>query len=65
MLLPWARQRRPSAFLAKALGGANHPAPQVINTDKHAGYPPAIVQLKAEAGLFPFSCWLAYAADGT
>ena len=38
-------------FLAKALGGANHPAPRVINTDKHAGYPPAIVQLKAEAAL--------------
>ena len=29
-------------FLAKALGGENHPAPRVINTDKHAGYPPAI-----------------------
>jgi IS6 family transposase len=29
-------------FLAKALSGANHPAPQVNNTDKHAGYPPAI-----------------------
>jgi hypothetical protein len=27
-------------FLAKALSGANHPAPRVINTDKHAGYPP-------------------------
>src|SRR5271166_6581989 len=38
-------------FLAKALSGANHPAPRVINTDKHAGYPPAIVQLKAEAAL--------------
>ena len=24
-------------FLAKALSGANHPAPRVINTDKHAG----------------------------
>ena len=34
--------------LAKALGRANHPAPRVISTDKHAGYPPAIVQLKAE-----------------
>src|SRR5277367_1418624 len=34
-------------FLAKALSGANHPAPRVINTDKHAGYPPAIAQLKA------------------
>ena len=38
-------------FLAKALGGANHPAPRVINTDKHAAYPPAIVRLKAEAAL--------------
>ena len=38
-------------FLAKALGGENHPAPRVINTDKHAGYPPAIVQLKAEGAL--------------
>src|SRR6202140_3110140 len=35
-------------FLAKALGGASHPAPRVINTDKHAAYPPAIAQLKAE-----------------
>ena len=34
-------------FLAKALGGENHPAPRVINTDKHAGYPPAIVRLKS------------------
>ena len=42
---------RPSAFRAKALGGANHPAPQVINTDKHAAYPPAIVRLKAEEAL--------------
>ena len=23
-------------FLAKALGGASHPVPRVINTDKHA-----------------------------
>src|ERR1700693_1870612 len=38
-------------FLAKALGGENHPAPRVINTDKHAGYPPVIVQLKAEGAL--------------
>ena len=38
-------------FLGKALGGENHPSPRVINTDKHAGYPPAIVQLKAEAAL--------------
>ena len=28
-------------FLGKALGGENHPAPCVINTDEHAGYPPA------------------------
>ena len=38
-------------FLAKALGGENHPAPRVINTDEHAGYPPAIAQLKAEGAL--------------
>src|SRR5262245_42763702 len=38
-------------FLAKALGGQNHPAPRVINTDKDAAYPPAIVQLKAEGAL--------------
>ena len=38
-------------FLAKALGGENHPAPRVINTDEHAGYPPAIVRLKADGAL--------------
>jgi transposase-like protein len=38
-------------FLGKALGGENHPAPRVINTDEHAGYPPAIVRLKAEEAL--------------
>jgi transposase-like protein len=38
-------------FLAKALGGANHPAPRVINTDKHAGYPPAIAGLQAAGDL--------------
>ena len=38
-------------FLAKALGGENHPAPRVINTDEQAGYPPAIVRLKAEEAL--------------
>ena len=38
-------------FLVKALGGANHPAPRVINTDGHAAYPPAIAQLKAEGYL--------------
>ena len=35
-------------FLTKALGGENHPAPRVINTDKHAAYPPVIVELKAD-----------------
>jgi len=38
-------------FLTKALDGKNHPAPRVINTDKGAAYPPAIVQLKTEAAL--------------
>ena len=38
-------------FLAKALGGENHPHPRVINTDKYAAYPPAIVQLKEEGVL--------------
>jgi len=38
-------------FLAKALGGANHPAPRVINTDGYAAYPPAVAQLKAEGAL--------------
>ena len=38
-------------FLAKALGGENHPAPRVINTDEHAGYPPAIERLKAAGAL--------------
>ena len=38
-------------FLAKALGRENHPPPRVINTDKHASYPPAIVQLKTEGVL--------------
>jgi transposase-like protein len=38
-------------FLTKALDGKNHPAPRVINTDEDAAYPPAIVQLKAEAAL--------------
>jgi DDE domain len=40
-------QRRPSAFWPKPLGGESHPAPRVINTDKHAAYPPTIVELKA------------------
>ncbi len=38
-------------FLVKALGGANHPALRVINTDGHAAYPPAVAQLKAEGAL--------------
>jgi transposase, IS6 family len=38
-------------FFAKALRGANHPAPRVINTDGHAAYPPAVAQLKAEGAL--------------
>jgi transposase, IS6 family len=38
-------------FLAKVLSGANHPTPRVINSDKHADYPPAIAQLKAEGAL--------------
>ena len=50
----FCRQRDVAAaerFLAKALGGENHPAPRVINTDKHAAYPPAIAQLKADGVL--------------
>ena len=27
-------------FLTEALGEENHPTPRVINTDKHAAYPP-------------------------
>ena len=38
-------------FLTKALGGENHPAPRVINTDKHAAYPQAIAELKADGVL--------------
>ena len=38
-------------FLAKALGGENHPAPRIIHTNEHAGYPPAIVRLKAQEAL--------------
>jgi transposase-like protein len=38
-------------FLSKALGGENHPAPRVINTDKHNGYPPAIVNLRTRGVL--------------
>src|SRR5258708_390335 len=48
--LLWAKQDAAAAkrFLAKALGGQNHPGPRVINTDGHSAYPPAIVRLKAE-----------------
>ena len=45
------RGREQSASRAKALGGGNHPHPRVINTDKEAAYPPAIVQLKDEGVL--------------
>ena len=38
-------------FLSKALGGENHPAPRVINTDRHNGYPPAIVNLQRTGDL--------------
>jgi transposase-like protein len=38
-------------FLLKVLGGKNHPAPRVINSDEHAGYPPAIVRLKVDGVL--------------
>jgi hypothetical protein len=46
-----AKQEAAKRFLAKALGGANHPAPRVINTDGLAAYPPALAQLKAEGNL--------------
>src|ERR1700737_1926052 len=38
-------------FLAKACRGGNHPSPRVVNTDEHAGYPPAIERLKAKEAL--------------
>jgi IS6 family transposase len=38
-------------FLTKALGGENHPEPRVINSDKHAAYPPAIAVLQAAGDL--------------
>jgi IS6 family transposase len=38
-------------FLQKVLQGESHPAPRVINTDQHAGYPPAIQALKQEGSL--------------
>ena len=37
-------------FLTKALGGENHTTPRVINTDKHAAYPPAIAEQRSSAG---------------
>jgi IS6 family transposase len=46
-----AKQEVAKRFLAKALGGENHPAPRVINTDGLAAYPPAVAQLKAEGNL--------------
>ena len=46
-----ATQQRPSAFSPRLLGGENHPAPRVTNTDQHPGYLPAIVRLKAEEAL--------------
>jgi len=52
--LPFSAKRDTAAakrLLAKALGGGNHPHPRVINTDKEAAYPPAIVELKAEGPL--------------
>ena len=42
-------------FLERVLRGENHPAPRVINTDKHASYPPAIQALKEE-GVLPTGC---------
>jgi hypothetical protein len=48
---PNAMQRADEHFLPTALGRENHPAPPVINTDKHAAYPPAIVELKADGVL--------------
>jgi DDE domain len=35
------------ALSDQSLGWGDHPAPRVINTDKHAAYPPAIIELKA------------------
>src|SRR5271165_4119055 len=52
--LPFSAKRDTAAakrLLAKALGGGNHPHPRVINTDKEAAYPPAIVELTAEGPL--------------
>ena len=46
-------------FLSKALSGENHPSPRVINTDKHAAYPPAIAVLQAAQKQKERKCWLA------
>ena len=46
---------RPSASWSRCSHGTLPPAPRVINTDKHAGYPPAIHRLKEE-GLLPAGC---------
>ena len=56
--LPSAKRDAGAAepFLSKALGGENRPAPRVINTDKDAAYPLAIVQLKSEAALEENCC---------
>ena len=56
--LPSAKRDAGAAepFLSKALGGENRPAPRVINTDKNAAYPLAIVQLKSEAALEENCC---------
>ena len=42
-------------FLEQVLARENHPAPRVINTDKHTSYPPAIQVLKVE-GVLPSGC---------
>jgi IS6 family transposase len=42
-----ATRQRLSAFSAKPWAEKTHPAPRLINTDEHAGYPPAIVRLKS------------------
>src|SRR6201998_1157347 len=47
--------RTAKRFLVKALGRANHPTPRVINTDKHAAYPPAIAQVK-DKGVLEENC---------
>src|SRR6516162_2831063 len=44
---PSRTQQRLSAFCSKRSHGANHPVPQVINTDGHAAYPPAVARLKS------------------